>query len=386
MPLTGYPDVNWFMRAARVLPAVAVAALVGGLIGGFSIYAIDSALTWQSRPDFRADNHAPEPQAMRPIRTVGGAIPDPSAGMSGPPPVQQQRASSSAPQQQAAAAQNSEQLLPALLTPQPLGPVSSLQPPTSAAKTSAQIPGATPVQTQAVQTQPVQTQSIQTQSANQAPAANAGPQQPTRWPDALSRARQGSPPAQQQTQTPQTQAPQPNAHPERAANNDGAVDRKANGDERAASANDDDRNGSSRRSRYSRRHANPTPNATTNASGSAATDDRDLYSEGARRRDARSYDRLYNSSDAARDQDQADQQTSRRYGRYSRDRSRSRPIVPDRQDVDRGLDKGQTDRGQGSREHADREQAREASPRRPEPFWGGGFFRRGDRFGGDDDD
>src|SRR5437764_1208661 len=182
MPLTGYPDVNWFMRAARVLPAVAVAALVGGLIGGFSIYAIDSALTWQSRPDFRADNHAPEPQAMRPIRSVGGAIPDPSAGMSGPPPVQQQRVSSPAPQQQ------------------------------------------------------------------------------------------------------------PTAHPERAANNESAVDRKANSNERAASANDDDRNGSSRRSRYSRRHANPTPNA----SGSAATDDRDVYSEGTRRRDARSYDRLYN--------------------------------------------------------------------------------------------
>jgi hypothetical protein len=355
MPLTTYPDVNWFMRATRVLPGVAVAALVGGLIGGFSIYAIDSALTWQSRPDFRADNHPPEPQAMRPIRSVGGAIPDPSAGMSGPPPVQQQRASSPAPQQQVTAAQNSEQLLPALLTPQPLGPASGLQPPTGA-KTSAQIPGATPVQTQAVQTQPVQTQPIQTQSANQTPAANAGPQQPTRWPDALSRARQGSSPAQQQTQ-----APQPNAHPERAANNDSAVDRKANsaadrkanGNERAASANDDDRNGSSRRSRYSRRHANPAPNA----SGSAATDDRDVYSEGARRRDARSYDRLYNSPHPARDQDQADQQTSRRYD--ARHRGRTRVI------------------GREAPEEVDRLPS-EARRSRPEPFWGGGFFGRGD--------
>src|SRR5499427_8410566 len=43
----GYSDVNWFVRATRVAPVIAGAALVGGMIGGFAMFAIDSALTWE---------------------------------------------------------------------------------------------------------------------------------------------------------------------------------------------------------------------------------------------------------------------------------------------------------------------------------------------------
>src|SRR5437764_1466648 len=102
MPLADYPDLSWLIRAVRVLPVVAIAASVGGVIGGFTVFAIDSALTWQPRADLRADNQAAEQQqAPKSVRIVGGSIPDPSAGMSAPPPAQpqsQQRAASVQPQ------------------------------------------------------------------------------------------------------------------------------------------------------------------------------------------------------------------------------------------------------------------------------------------------
>jgi hypothetical protein len=85
-----YSNLRWFIRA---VPVIAGAALLGGMIGGFAMFAIDSALTWepppQSRVDMRADNQttAMSPQQTKPVRIVGGAIPDPSAGMSAPPPV-----------------------------------------------------------------------------------------------------------------------------------------------------------------------------------------------------------------------------------------------------------------------------------------------------------
>ena len=82
MPLADYPDLSWFIRAVRVLPVVAVAATVGGIIGGFTVFAIDSALTWQPRPDLRANQAAEQQQAPKSVRIVGGAILDPSAGMS----------------------------------------------------------------------------------------------------------------------------------------------------------------------------------------------------------------------------------------------------------------------------------------------------------------
>jgi len=225
MPLADYPDLSWLIRAVRVLPVVAVAASVGGIIGGFTVFAIDSALTWQARPDLRAGNQAAEQrQAPKSIRIVGSAIPDPSAGMSAPPPAQQ-RAASAQPQTPQVPAQ--------LLTAKPLGAAQPL----TQTKTQAQTPSAS--------AQPIPIQ---------IPNAAATQQQSTRWPDALSRAHQGSG-AQQQTQ-----APQPNATPERSASRNSEADRKDVGDERAgneqaASASDEDRAGTSRRGRHGRRRA-----------------------------------------------------------------------------------------------------------------------------------
>ena len=149
----------WFLRAMRVLPVIAGAALIGGIIGGFAMFAIDSAFTWEpvsQRPEARADNqaNAAEQRATRPVRVVGGAIPDPSAGMSAPPP---QPRRSSAPAQ--------PQISSQLLAPKPLGPASQLQPQNQTANLKARV---------------------QTQNAA------ATPQQPTRWPDALSRAHQNA--------------------------------------------------------------------------------------------------------------------------------------------------------------------------------------------------
>ena len=39
MPRGGYADVNWFVRAARVVPVIAGAALVFDMIGGFAMFA-----------------------------------------------------------------------------------------------------------------------------------------------------------------------------------------------------------------------------------------------------------------------------------------------------------------------------------------------------------
>src|SRR5262249_21037494 len=131
MPLAAYPGVSFFIRAVRVLPVIAVAAAVGGIIGGFTVYAVDSALTWPRQPnlsqrsDLRGDNLRGDnlradsqsgsqsstvaEQEKRPVRIVGGAILDPSAGMSAPPPAQIQQSTP----QQSAAQQN-----PAPLSPQ----------------------------------------------------------------------------------------------------------------------------------------------------------------------------------------------------------------------------------------------------------------------------
>jgi hypothetical protein len=294
---------------------IAVAAAVGGIIGGFTVYAVDSALTWPrqqylpQRPDVRADNQsgsqspAAVEQQKGPVRIVGGAIPDPSAGMSAPPPAQRQQSTlQQSAAQQNATQQNPAQWPPQLLAAKPLGPPTSLQAP----------------------------------ATSQPQAASA--QQSTRLPDALSREQQGSPTPQQQTM-----APAPNATAEPPTGK--TAGEKNAGDERAVGAVED--RGTSRRGRHGRRL------------------------------DARAYDRLYNSYGYARERDETGSRydAERRYGRYSRHRSRSREIVPDRQDIDSGA----VDRGQG-----DRERAIEAAPPRAEPFWGGGYRFRYGGFQGDD--
>jgi hypothetical protein len=333
MPLADYPDLNWLIRAVRVLPVIAVAASVGGIIGGFTVFAIDSALTWQPRPDLRADNQvAEQQQAGKSVRIVGGAIPDPSAGMSAPPPAPQQSAASQPAQMPAQ-----------LLTAKPLGAAQPL----------------TQTKTQA-QTQPAAAQPI----PNQTQAGAAGPQQSTRWPDALSRAHQGSG-AQQQTE-----APQPNATPERSASGNSDADRKNVGDERAgkeraASASDEDRTGASRRGRHGRSRT-----MMSDVPRSGAGDETDAFSaRGAKRLDARAYNRVYNSYGGAREDDPEHAASSRS--------SRQRRFGSDERYYGR--------RGTNVREQADQAPAVEAAGPRAEPFWGGGFMRR-DRVGGFQDE
>jgi hypothetical protein len=347
MPLADYPDLSWLIRAVRVLPVVAVAASVGGVIGGFTVFAIDSALTWQPRPDLRADNQATEQQqAPKSIRIVGGAIPDPSAGMLGPPPAQ--------PQPRAASAQSPAPQVPAqLLTAKPLGAAQPL----TQTKTQAQTPQA--------QTPPAAAQPV----SNQTPIAAATQQQSTRWPDALSRAHPGTG-AQQQTQ-----APQPNATPERSASKNSDADRKNVGGERAgneqaASASDEDRAGASRRGRHGRRRT-----MMSDVPRSGAGDDTDMSSaRGAERRlDARAYNRVYNSYGGAREDDPERAASSRssrqrRYGSDERYYGRRGAIVRE------------------GPNQADQAPVSEAAQPRGEPFWGGGFMRRDDRVRGSQDE
>jgi hypothetical protein len=344
---SGHSDVDWFLRATRratrVVPVIAGAALVGGMIGGFAMFAVDSALTWepvsQPRPDARADSAASvvdqktlDQRTMKPVRIVGGAIPDPSAGMSGPPP---------APQRSAAPAQVS----PQLLTPKPLGPASQLQP-----------------------------QTATTQGATT-------PQQPqTRWPDALSRAHPNAANAANATSA---QAPPP------AAQTSEPSDRGA----AAATVDDQDRAYSSRRGRHSRHQTTFGANGWRNGGNddsSGAASQRRLYDSYGNRRE-RSYGRTRERSygDAAEqsygyargDQDNsgyrsdASRSDTRRYGRDTRYRNRSRVITREQpEETDR------TQRNQATQGN----QALEAGQSRSEPFWGGGFFRRGDGHGDDD--
>jgi hypothetical protein len=240
MPRGGYADVNWFVRAARVLPVIAGAALVGGMIGGFAMFAIDSALTWepgsQPRPDARTEGQASAvvTQPNKPVRIVGGAIPDPSAGMSAPVPAPQQRNTASP-----------AQISPQLLTPKPLGPASQLQPQTAPTGSISAAPMQAPAQ--------------------------AATQQQSRWPDALSRAHQNAANAPNANSVQQQTAPPPVA--------------AQTTSEHAAMADDQDR-GKMRYSRHSRRHWRG---------------DDDAWASSSRRQDARTYDRLYDSYGNRRD-------------------------------------------------------------------------------------
>jgi hypothetical protein len=296
---SGYFDLRWLLRVARVVPVIAGAALVGGVIGGFAMFAIDSALTWEPSPQARSNARAVSEtqQQNKPVRIVGGAILDPSAGMSGPPPVQKPQRSADQP----------AQISSALFAPKPLGPASELRLQTATTTASSPTASSAPPP--------------QGPSANQlpAPAQNAaatGMSQQTRWPDALSRAHQSAANAQQQTAP--AAAPAANAQ---------TVNRAVS----AANYQDDqDRADGSRHGRHSRRHA-WRYGGDDDASGATS-----------RRQQARSYDRLYDSYGNRRDRS------------YGNARQRS---------------------------YGDTQPAEAARPR-PEPFWGGGSFRRG--YGDDD--
>jgi hypothetical protein len=411
----GYSDVNWFVRAVRVVPVIAGAALLGGMIGGFAMFAIDSALTWQpssepaSQPQTRAENAASAEtvQTNKQVRIVGGAIPDPSAGMSGPPPVQQQQ------QQRSTASAAQSQISSQLLTPKPLGPESQLQPQTATVSPAQASSAPQPPQLQTATTgpnsgapQPQNQTANQTQAPIQAPppaTTATAPRQPTHWPDALSRAHKN---ATNTASAPAQTAPPATAQPSENANGKSSeTDRKTANDGRAATAaassataDDQDRGNSSRHSRHSRSHAIAGTNRSRNTDNNEAA-----TAPSARRLDAPNYDRLYDSYGNRRERaygnsreqvygdDQNTNYGSRRdraygggrgqsYGdtRYDQDDSASRSDEARSETRRYGRDtryRGRS-RVREQADQSDRSPAFEARQPRSEPFWGGGFFRR----------
>lgn len=76
MPLAAYPDLGLFVRAARILP-VAIAAVAGGVVGGFVVFAINGALAPPPRPDLSTNGHATAAVApVKPVTIVGATTPN----------------------------------------------------------------------------------------------------------------------------------------------------------------------------------------------------------------------------------------------------------------------------------------------------------------------
>ena len=154
-------DFSWFSRSVRVMPVIAVAALVGGAIGGFSVFAVDTALTALPQEQNGA-------VAAKPAQTADATKALPWAASSQPDAGSPQTASN---------------------------PIRTIDGPASAsapvvASVAAPSTAAGPQQAQTAPTAPASTQ-LQTQ-AQPAPAV-PGPQTP--WPDALSRSQPAAPAA-----------------------------------------------------------------------------------------------------------------------------------------------------------------------------------------------
>jgi hypothetical protein len=108
-----YTNDRWFMRTARTLPVVAMAALTGGAIGGFSVYAIILALTespgtgavaLKTEAIPTADS---QPQnAVSPIRTIGTPPPNVTEPPATLPAQPQQQAQAAPVPQQTPTSQN----------------------------------------------------------------------------------------------------------------------------------------------------------------------------------------------------------------------------------------------------------------------------------------
>ena len=119
MPPLPYADFRWFFRSLRALPVVAIAALVGGIIGGFSVFALDLALT--TPPNHEAGAEVGKINGEKASESTAAA---PAAGTSSPP-VPQQEAASNAPPSIAApqpVPQAQAQTAPAIAVTPPLAP------------------------------------------------------------------------------------------------------------------------------------------------------------------------------------------------------------------------------------------------------------------------
>ena len=151
MPLAAYPDLGLFVRAARILPVVAIAAFAGGVVGGFVVFAINGALA-PPRPDLGTNNHAAAVGAAapampaKPVTIVGAPTPN--------PPVPQPPPAAAAP------------------------PQNPIQAPSAATSVATTPLATTPVATTA-----------QTASQTAPQIAPQDEPRPTRWPNALMRGR-----------------------------------------------------------------------------------------------------------------------------------------------------------------------------------------------------
>ena len=115
MPPAPYPDFSWFFRSLRALPVVAIAALAGGIIGGFSVFALDLALTTPPNHEVGAE--------VGKIKARESAAAAPAAGTSAPPVPQE--AASNAPPSIAApqpVPQSQAQTAPPIAVTPPLSP------------------------------------------------------------------------------------------------------------------------------------------------------------------------------------------------------------------------------------------------------------------------
>jgi hypothetical protein len=175
-----YPDFRWFFRSLRALPIVAIAALVGGIIGGFSVFALDLALTTPPNHEVGA-----EVGKINVEKASESAAASPAAGTSAPP-VPQRAAASNAPPSIAApqpVPQSQAQTAPAIAVTPPLSPQQTTWPdalsrehksaPDTAA--SATSPPAMPEPPAAVATPAVAQQAPLTQTARVPDSASAPP-------------------------------------------------------------------------------------------------------------------------------------------------------------------------------------------------------------------
>ena len=90
MPLAVYPDFGWFIRAARIFPVVAIAAFAGGVMGSYIVFTINGALAPPQRADLQANGQPAAIVRAKPVTIVGGATSDPAAEPSAPAPAQSQ--------------------------------------------------------------------------------------------------------------------------------------------------------------------------------------------------------------------------------------------------------------------------------------------------------
>jgi hypothetical protein len=163
-----YTNDRWFMRTARTLPVVAMAALFGGVIGGFSVYAVILALTETPNADIVAmkagatQSVDSRPQnAASAIRTIGTPPPNVTEAPALPaqPPQQAQAAPvpPQTPTSQNPAPQNPAPQTPAFQTPasqtpwpdalsraSPTSPETAVTPPVSASAAGSENVNAAP--------------------------------------------------------------------------------------------------------------------------------------------------------------------------------------------------------------------------------------------------